>query len=252
MINTTDIGITDKAFELYSILLKNGLSTVGYLIKQSGYKRATVYKNLYSLESIGLITKIDVKKVINFKAEPPKKLLELAEKKYIDTRRVLSDIEGLLPDLNSDYILSTEKPIVTTFEGVKGLKKIYEDMLSEKKEIFAILQPSIVEPELFNWLNKNFFKRRKKLGIRVNALVSTGSWSTDYVKQTEKDDIGKTRLVSSQKYPFKLEMDIFGDKVAFINYKKGEPLIGIIIHNPFIAKTMKATFDLAWLGAADS
>jgi hypothetical protein len=44
-------------------------------------------------------------------------------------------------------------------------------------------------------------------------------------------------------------VDIYGDKVAFINYKKGEALIGVVINHPQIAETMRAWFELAWAGA---
>ena len=43
-------------------------------------------------------------------------------------------------------------------------------------------------------------------------------------------------------------MDVYGDKVAFINYRT-DHLLGIVVKHPLIAQTMKAWFDLAWEGA---
>ena len=39
---------------------------------------------------------------------------------------------------------------------------------------------------------------------------------------------------------------------GYINFKKGDALIGIVIHHPLIRQTMKALFDLAWKGAEKS
>jgi len=249
MLDLSNIGLTEKSFELYTLLLKLGEVPVLTLIKESGYKRATIYKTLYSLENVGMVTKKDINKVIHFKPEPPQKLLEITERRYSDMNRVLKDIQGIIPELNSHYILSIEKPLVSTFEGVEGIKKIYEDTLKDKQSIFAVLQTSEVEPELFNWLNKVYTKKRKELGINADVILSSGYWSKGYIDQINKNDLGSTRLVPEKEFPFKLEINIYGNKVAFINYKKGGALIGIIINNPLIATTMKAMFDLAWIAA---
>jgi hypothetical protein len=54
------------------------------------------------------------------------------------------------------------------------------------------------------------------------------------------------KVVDSNKYPIKNEVNVYGNKVAFIQNHKGEPLIGMIIENKIISQTLKAWFDLAW------
>jgi len=243
-----NIGLTNKEAELYELLLQLGEVPAQDIIKKSGLKRATAYKVLYSLEQKGLISKKDIKKIIHFRPEPPTELLNMAEAKFKGLERAKSDLKAILPEMLSNYTLTVERPVVTTFEGVGGLKTIYEDTIKEGKPIFAILQVSEIEPDLHEWLEKTYIKQRVKNNIPAKVIVSSGGFASKYVQKDEKA-LRETRMVSSEKFPFSHEVDIYGDKIAFINYKKGEKLIGVVITHPQISRTMKAWFDLAWAGA---
>lgn len=242
------IGLTTNEVNLYELLLRLGEVPAHRLIGESKLKRATAYKSLYSLEKKGLVTKRDIGKTLHFRPEPPTKLLELAEAQYRTLERAKHDVRSLIPQLTSSYILAVEKPVVTTFEGVEGLKQIYEDTLREKQPIYAVLQTEEVEGELFAWLTKTYVKRRAKLGITASVIVASGEFSKQYAENNEKE-LRETITVSAELFPFQHEVDIYGNKVAFIHFKKGEPLVGIIINHPKVAQTMKAWFDLAWEGA---
>jgi len=200
---------------------------------------------LYSLEKHKLVTKRDIAKKIHFRPEPPTELLALADKQTKELERARGDLRAIMPQLNSEYILSVERPVVTIFEGAAGLKEIYEDTLKEGKPIYAVLQTAKVDPAMYKWLTKSYVKRRAKSKIWAKVIIASGKWSNDYQRKDEKE-LRESILVSSDKFPFQHEVDVYGDKVAFINYKQGEALIGIVINHPQIAQTMKAWFDLAW------
>lgn len=242
------IGLTKKEADLYELLLKLGETQAQEIVKASGFKRPTVYKTLYSLEAKGLVSKRDVEKKIRFRPEPPTKLLELAEAGHHELERARDDLRSYLPQMTSSYISVVEKPVVSTYEGVSGLKEIYEDTLREAKPIFAVLQTAEVNPDMYAWLTRSYVKQRVKHKIEANVIIASGQWSKEY-QQKDEAELRTSRLIPSSKFPFQHEVDIYGDKVAFINYKKGEALIGIVIKHPQIAQTMKAWFDLAWKGA---
>lgn len=241
-------GLTAKESQLYELLTRYGEISAARLIAESGLKRPTVYKALYSLEEKGLVTQREVEKKIHFRPEPPSTLLNFIDTQIQKQEKIRKDFQAILPDLMSTFLLSVEKPVVTTFEGIKGLKKIYMDTLKERKPIYAMLTTAEVDPELFGWLTSYYGKQRAKLGITADVIASTGSWAKEY-KKADKDEARKTILVPQSQFPFQNEVNIYGSKVAFINYKKDSQLIGIVINHPHIAATMKATFDLAWLGA---
>ncbi len=242
------IGLTATEARLYELLLKLGEISAGRLIAETGLKRATVYKSLYALEKKRLVKKMTEGKIIHFRPEPPTSLISLAEEQYKTLERAKKDLQSLLPQLTSNYILAVEKPLVQIYEGVDGLKKIYEDTLKERKIIYAVAQISEIDPELHKWLKSTYVRKRAKFGIVAKVIISSGSFSKEYT-QRDKVELRETKMVESTQFPFQHEVDIYGDKVAFIHFKRGEALIGVVIHHPLIAQTMKAWFNLAWKGA---
>jgi sugar-specific transcriptional regulator TrmB len=242
------IGLTDKETVLYELLITQGELPISTLLKKTNLKRATVYKSLYSLEKKGLIIKKTIAKKIHFRPTSPTNLLSIAEEQFRALERAKDDLQTIMPELTSSYIVSVEKPVVTQFEGIDGLKKIYEDTLQEGKPIYAALTTEKIEPTLFRWITNVYIKKRIEKKIPVKVIISSGGWADTYVKKSEKE-LRETRLVSAKAFPFAHEMDIYGDKVAFIDFREGKTLIGIIIHHPAIAQTMKALWSLAWGGA---
>lgn len=239
------IGLTNTESLLYDTLLKLGEVPVAKLIQESRLKRPTIYKALYSLKKKGLITQRDIRKKIHVRPESPAKLQELADRKYQQLERAKESLNALLPSLALNYTISTERPVVRVYEGVEGLKQIYKDLLIEGKTICAILQAANVEPELYKWLTTKFVKKRTRLKIHVKAIVASSPASREYL-QKSKEEYRIARMVDKERFAFQHEIDIYGDKVAIIHYKKDEPLIGLVIRHPQIALTMKAWFDLAW------
>lgn len=241
-------GLTENEANLYDLLVRIGQVPVNRIIQDSKLKRPTVYKALYSLEKKGLVSKAEIKKKINFRPQSPTKLFDLAQAQYESLNRAKESLQTILPSLTSAYVQSTEQPVVRIYEGVEGLKTIYKDTLSEGKDIYAILQAGEVEPSLYKWLTTTYVKARAKQKTHAKVIVASSKESKEYV-QKDIEEFRTTLWVSSVEFPIQHEVDIYGDKVAFIHYKKGEALIGIVIKHPQIAKTMKAFFDLSWRGA---
>ncbi|MEN9328782.1 MAG: hypothetical protein RI947_1590 [Candidatus Parcubacteria bacterium] len=244
----SSVGLSEKEALIYDILMSSGEKPASSIASLAHMNRTTCYRILYDLEKKGLVNHRDLGNKIHFRLDHPQKLLDFADKQLKTQEQARHDLAQLLPSLVSSYVLSVEKPVIAMFEGVKGLKEIYQDTLREKKSIFAVLTTAEVEPELFAWLTSYYGKARARAHISAKVIVSSGEWSKEYERKNT-EELRETVMVSQSLFPFQHEVDIYGDKVAFINYKKGDPLIGFIITNKQIAKTMKAWFDLAWKGA---
>ena len=244
-----NLDLTKTEITLYELLLKLGEVPAQTLIRESKLKRPTVYKALYSLEKKGLVSKRDVLKKINFQANPPAKLLELAENKYETLNRTKEDLRALLPQLSSSYVLSTEKPIVKMFEGVDGLKEIYLDILKDKQPGYSIMQNEDINEELDDWLINWFTPRRARAKMPLKMICSASKKNGIEFKKRDLTARRFTKVVPINLFNFQQEVTVYGDKVAFIHYKKNEPLIGVLIKHPLFAQTLKAWFDLAWEGA---
>jgi sugar-specific transcriptional regulator TrmB len=243
--NAEPLGLTDKESELYGVLISLGEADAARLIAETGFKRPTVYKSLYSMIEKGLVKEAQKLGKSFFKPESPQQILKIAERRYKELDRARNDFSRILPELLTQFTLSTERPVVTTFQGVKGLKKIYEDMLNTAKPINAALYTGEVEPELFKWLTTDFTQERIARKIPVRSIVASGGWADEYEKRNDAE-MRETKLVDSSKYPMRHELDVYGDKIAFIDFQKGGNLIGIVINHPALASTMRAWFALTW------
>lgn len=242
------LGLTANESTIYELLLNLGEAPAVRVVQESKLKRPTVYHILHLLEAKDLVTHRDIHKKTHFRAEPPTKLLTYGEQKQKEFEKAFSSLQSVIPQMATAYMYSTEKPIVRVYEGVEGLKEIYMDTLAEDKPISALLQTEELDESLYEWLNTYYVAQRNKKKIHAKVILSSGVLAKKYRKE-DAHSYRTTVLVSQDLFPFQHEVDIYGDKVAFIHYKKGEPLIGVVIHHAQIANTLKAWFNLAWIGA---
>jgi sugar-specific transcriptional regulator TrmB len=243
------IGLTKHEIQLYELLLKTGESPVASLVKKMKVKRPLVYHILDQLETKGLVTKREVVKKLHYTPLPPSQLLELTEEKYKEMERTRANLQAVLPSLASSYILSVEQPIVRMYEGVEGLKEMYMDILKDRKPGLAVLQGEDMNEELAHWVTTYFTKERAKKKMPLKVII-TGTDAKDFM-QHDVEARRFSRSVPQHLFPFQHEVTVYGDKVAFMHYKKGDKLVGLIITQPHFAQTLKAFFDLAWIGATE-
>jgi len=81
----------------------------------------------------------------------------------------------------------------------------------------------------------------------VRAVTPNTKEGIEYQKN-DKEQIRETRLVPLEKFPFNIEKNIVGNKVAFFSTHEGK-LIITIIENKEIADAERAIFELAWFQA---
>lgn len=244
-----NLGLTQKEAELYELLLKLGEIPANEVIKQSKFKRATAYKVLYSLEKKGLVEKKDIKKIIHFRPASPTELFNLAESQFLNLERAKNDLRAILPELNSTYVLSVERPIIRTYEGVKGVQKAHLELLAEKKEILAYVR---INPNIDDQLGgfwKQYYRLRKKDNIFARVISPDEPQSQSY-KRRDNQELRMTRLVPAESFQINIEKDIVGNKVAFFSSRGGK-LIVTIIENEEIAQAERAIFELNWQVAKD-
>lgn len=240
-----NLGLTPTEVTLYELLVKIGQVPISTLITETKIKKPTVYKALSSLQKKGLVTLSDVKKIQHASPVSPTKLLELAEKQYESMDRTREYVQSIIPALSSQYVQSVEQPIVTTYEGLEGLKRMYKDILETGAEGFSILQTEDMEKDLEDWLITYFSKQRAKKKMRLKVIVASGKAAKEFTRR-DVPEYRYSAVVPFERFPIAHEVTIYGDKVAFLHYKKGERLVGSITKHPGFAQTMKVLFDLAW------
>jgi HTH-type transcriptional regulator, sugar sensing transcriptional regulator len=228
-----------KEIDVYLACLELGSSNAIAIAKKAAVIRTTVYDILVSLINKGLIVQSQKGKKRLFYAEEPEKLNNLLE----DKRKKLGEI---MPLLKSIYNTAGTKPKIRYYEGKDGLKEVYRDTyrFGFKGDLVAFVTEDIISRLGLDFANE-YIQARSKHKIFARVIGP----DTEAIKNYKKDDkkfFKETRLVDHKKFPFSIEMNIYGQKISFLSFKEE---MGIIIESTEIAKNMKLLFELAWQGA---
>jgi len=240
-----NLGLSAEKTTIYLTLLEQGPQTAISLAKLTGIKRTYIYHLCQELVKENLLKLTAKGRTTYFSPLSPDILLTKAEEKRAQAETALISLESLLPDLQSKYRLIDTKPVISYFEGVEGVKKVYLDTLTAKTSILALVETNTVNPEVYEWVTKEYVKNRIKNNISVQAIVTTGDVANSYRAKVEAE-LRETKQISSKDFPFEQEINIYDEKVAIINHRDGQKLLGIIINNASIATTFKSWFNLTW------
>ncbi len=242
LVNT---GLSPDQSEIYLSLIEHGSQTAISLAKTTKVKRTYVYKICQELARQNLIAIEQKGRTTFFNPLSPNIILnKLSEKKsQIESAEI--GLQNLLPSLLSKFRLIDKKPVITYYEGIEGIKKVYLDTLSENKPILALVETSKVHPEIYQWVTTVYAPNRVKQQMSVKAIVTTGSKTKIYTN-LDKAQLRETKIINSKDFPFEHEINLYGNKIAIINHNKNGPLIGIIIDNSQIATTFRSWFNLTW------
>lgn len=239
------LGLSQEEVEIYMSLLEHGTLTPSEISSQTKVKRTYVYKICEDLLIKGLATSTKKGNKKAYAAASPDYLLSIVEKKKQELENSAEQLEKVLGELKIKYSAVETKPVVTFYEGVEGVKKVYRDTLKENKNIDALVQTSKVNPDIYEWVTKEYAAARVEQKIGVKAIVSSGEKTDQYIQLNEKE-LRETKIVSSDKFPFENELNIYGNKIAIINHRDNTQLFGVIIDSKIVAETFRSWFDLTW------
>ena len=241
-------GLSEKETAVYHATLELGDATALAIARKAQEKRPTTYVMLDTLKQRGLVTEHQKGKSRHYFATEPRTLLTILgdQKRHIE--RTELGIADILPELQSLHNISAFKPKVQLYEGVEGLKQIYEQTLVASDDILAFTGVTQqVTRALAEWLNTDYAPRRAKRGIMAKVIAPDIDVARRY-RQADTKNRRETRLVSASKFPFSVEINIFGKCVAIVSFKENE-LIGVLIESAEIASTMRSIFHIVWSGA---
>lgn len=227
---TETFGLTKLESKVYLTLLDLGPSLAGLITRKSGIHRRNVYDALERLIQKGLVGYIIKNNRKYFEAANPEKLLELLKEKE-------ESIKSILPQLKSKYEQTFEKSETLFFKGKNGLKTVFEDQLSIKKEIL-ILGASSLAREILKYYFHWYDKRRIKSKIKAKLLYNESA------RKDRKIRLAQIRYLPKD-YHNPAAMNIYGDKVAIIHWSKDNPFV-ILIRDKEIAEGYRNYFNLLW------
>lgn len=239
------LGLTDEEAQVYYALLQLGGSYVSAIAKKSGVHRVVCYKVLDGLVAKGLVSSFLKNNIKHYAVESPTILIRKQREK-------LELAERLLPELLSVTNALAYKPKIQYYEGVEGIKNIFEETLSATGEMLGYTNleriPDVVPEEfLRDWARRKIAKGIKTRMLSPHTPKALRYLATYYPEGFDPALV-EILFVHPRQFPFQYEITIYGSNVAILSLNRDE-LMGLIIESPVYADTQRAIFQLAWLGA---
>lgn len=232
-----NIGMSQKEATLYLSALSLGPATVLRLSKASGLRRTTVYSIIQSLQQKGLMAAEERGFKRLFVAENPERLESLLENR----RKVFADV---LPKLNGLFNLPAGESVIKYYQGLEGMKAVYESLLRDVRpgdDYLIISNPDdwiVHDKEFF----EDFLDRRSRLDIKIRGLFQRGPVG-ERLKKLEKRHNQTIRfLPPGTKLP--TNMVIIPKKVVI--HQLVPPVMAYVIENQSVVQLQRQLFEIIW------
>lgn len=235
----TQAGLSEVQAKIYLYLVKYGQSTPTEVAKGISENRTTVYSALERLVKLGIVTQKDRGKISAYTPNHPSVLESIVEKRLRSVARQSRNLESNLPSLINYYNEHQYQPGVTTFYGQEGIELIRKKVLNTKQTVYFIRSPYDEKADKDSL--EKFKKARVAAGISSENI--TPSEYTNYSDE-EARKWGLTRtFLPPDEYHSPVQIEIFGDNVAFMNYNREG--MSTLIESPEIAEAMRQFFLFA-------
>jgi hypothetical protein len=141
------------------------------------------------------------------------------------------------------------KPKMKYFEGVEGIKHLYNELLESTSPLYVFLSDGEINPQLQHYLNHEFIRIRIEKQIPAFVIVSREK-SKEYL-QVAKDTkevrkFTKLKTVKDTMLSFEGEIVLYGDNSILCALYSNEEMIGYVLQSKQLYKTLKSMFDFIW------
>lgn len=237
-----DIGLTENEARVYLACLGLGATTAISIARVTDIKRPTVYTIIESLKTKGLMS-IEIQGFKQkFTASDPAQLEKVLESKQHKFKNLLPELQALKNDQD-------EGGFIRHYEGMEGLKTVYESMIRDIKprENYCVLgnvgELIPLAPKFF----EDFMARRAKLNINLRIIVQRNKGGDEF-KKYERNLNAKVRYLPIQT---KLDTNLVIIPRRMLVHELTNPIRGIIIENKRTIAMQMALFEIIWNSAEE-
>jgi len=239
-------GLSDKEVKVYLALLELGPSPVRKVAGKAGVNRGTTYDILKSLRDQGLAGYYHKDKHQYFVAEDPKKLFDAWQNKLESFTALKNDLKELVPQLRSIAKIVADRPVVTYYDGLAGVRIILQDVLDQvtllpDKEYYTYSSASVRKYLYAAYPDFTEERISKKIKVKVIAIGAGG----EVTSLAERKWLTKSE--SSPTYTL-----IYGGRLAMISTVEAGMPVGLIIQNRGIYETQRMIFSKLWQSLSTS
>lgn len=242
------LGLSEHEAKVYLACLSLGPSSANQISESTTIKRPTVYLALENLQKQGLILESFVGKKRLFEAEKPEKLEKLTKRmrrQVIDAEILL---ESILPGLIKFPKQYSDKPKVSFYSGVEGLKNVALEVSacptswyffgSGTKTLEKLAKSKRMDILHDSWALRSRADRPKIYLITDPGVFTLGGeWQKTKTPWREMKILPETISAGSG-------FIIYEDKLAILNLEN-KPFAAVIKSKEVVA-VVKVMFQLIW------
>lgn len=229
-------GWENKKARIYLAALELGEAKANSIAKKAGLARPTAYDILEKLSQEGLISFYEKRGVRYFIGENPEAMQRQLQAKQ-------TTLAELMPQLKSVYNTIDAKPRIRFYEGLAGVKAIFEDTLTVRDKFLAGI---LSMADLYKTPGKKFMDdyvtRRIQTKIKLRVIRS----QTKEVEETWPSSAKESRELryAPEGMIFPETLYIYDNKVAIIGTQKDN--FGLIIESGDFHQTQENLFNALW------
>lgn len=242
-----EFGFSDKEVKVYLTALRLGMQPASVLAKHLKMNRVTTYVICKKLIERGVANVVTRNNIQYFTVERPEALIQYAEHQQQEWARRKQEVEKNIPEFSQYLRDASSLPRVRFYEGIEGIKTVYEDTLKHGSSISAFLTIDTIPKAIKDFLMDEYMPQLLKRKIH-SRIVAADSLRTRRYQKRDAKYLRETVIVKPKAFPFETEIALYGkDRVAFISFREGD-LTAIIIENEAIFRTLSAIFGLLFKG----
>lgn len=229
------IGLSEKQAKIYLACLELGEATIKEIADKSDVGRTSIYDIIAEMMDLGFLRQMRRGQKRKFVAANPEELKRLTKKR-------LNSLEEIFPKLLRLSHTKKNPPKVWFYEGIEGLKKVFEDTLSYPNSTMCQWSSEHLVHILGKEWVLEYVKSRALKKIFVKAIGPVSKEAIEF-KEMDPEHLRQIKMVNKEKFPFEIELDIYANRVAMIS---GKDRMGVIIESAPIANTLRSIFEYCW------
>lgn len=241
-----DFGLTEPEIKVYLALLELGSQPASVIAKKAGLKRGHTYNMLELLIQKGIVQEFTKDRIRYFSSRSPATLMSILEHREDQLEKLKQSLMQVIPNLEHIFNPLLVQPKVRFFQGVEGIKEIYEDTIRMPNQNiygvgdFEYYFPENQNKELNEWI-WNYASRRAKKNIWYIGIVNKSKMS-DLAFRRRKKQKRKLKMLKGVYLP--VEINIYGNRVAIASTHRD--MVGLIIEDAPIAENLKNFHQSIW------
>ena len=248
-----DFGLSEREVQIYLTLLEIGPQPASVLARRFGLPRSTAQFVAEKLATSGFVRKLDQKGVTTYAAKDANALRHFFETQKNNTleqyRRYEDQLTEVTPMLNKLASINDQRPKVSYYQGVKEVQQLFEDVIATGEQVDFISAIGSTCPEIVKYLRESYVPRRKKQMTHKTAtrtIVVEGSTGSSYMATNYDADQYVQKVISPDVFNAKVNIQIYGNKVALYAAHDVASAHGVLIQSDSISSALRAMFGVLW------